>query len=334
MSDLQEQRELERRLSEAIALAQSIVEKNSRENSSTNSNNESSAATADDDTVDSKREPGPHRRVNKTSCKLVWKIVFAISVFAVLVCVGLAVRYVRGHNRSLRAENRLRTYVDRGTDTSDGSESAEGNAVSGQTTNGNYPELDVNFDGLKTQNGDICAWIYIPGTDVDYPVLQGSDNAYYLNHDAYGEYSPDGSIFVDAGNNLDFEDFDTIIYGHNMSTGTMFKTLHNYEDDSFWESNRNVYIYLPDRVMRYEVFAAYRTNDRHILTYNDFSDKEVRKEYLLNIKSERFDEGIVKNDQNIDIDSRLLTLSTCCGMDGKRWLVQAVKIDEIPVENR
>ena len=109
--------------------------------------------------------------------------------------------------------------------------------------------MDVNFAGLKTQNGDICAWIYIPGTDVDYPVLQGSDNAYYLNHDAYGEYSPDGSIFVDAGNNLDFEDFDTIIYGHNMSTGTMFKTLHNYEDDSFWESNRNVYIYLPDRVM-------------------------------------------------------------------------------------
>ena len=151
MSDLQEQRELERRLSEAIALAQSIVEENSRENSSTNSNNESSAAPADDDTVDSKREPGPHRRVNKTSCKLVWKIVFAISVFAVLVCVCLAVRYVRGHNRSLRAENRLRTYVDRGTDTSDGPESAEGN----------YPELDVNFAGLKTQNGDICAWIYI-----------------------------------------------------------------------------------------------------------------------------------------------------------------------------
>ena len=155
MSDLQEQRELERRLSEAIALAQSIVEENSRENISTNSNNESSAAPADDDTVDSKREIGPHRRVNKTSCNLVWKIVFAISVFAVLVCVCLAVRYVRGHNRSLRAENRLRTYVDRGTDTSDGPESAEGNAGSGQTTNGNYPELDVNFAGLKTQNGDI-----------------------------------------------------------------------------------------------------------------------------------------------------------------------------------
>ena len=103
MSDLHEQRELERRLSEAIALAQSIVEENSRENSSTNSNDESSAATADDDTADSKREPDSHRRVNKTSYKLVWKIVFAISVFAVLVCVCLVVRYVRGHNRSLRA---------------------------------------------------------------------------------------------------------------------------------------------------------------------------------------------------------------------------------------
>ena len=133
---------------------------------------------------------------------------------------------------------------------------------------------------------------------------------------------------MDAGCGDGFDDFDTIIYGHNMSTGTMFKTLHNYENDEFWDENRNVYIYLPDRVIRYEVFAAYRTNDRHILTYNDFSDNGVRENYIQNIKDKNFDEGIVKNDQNIDIDSTLLTLSTCCGMDGKRWLVQAVKIDE------
>ena len=102
-----------------------------------------------------------------------------------------------------------------------------------------------------------------------------------------------------------------------MSSGTMFKTLHNYEDEEFLRSNRNVYVYTPNSTLCYTVFAAYRTNDRHIFTYNDFSDKKGRRSYIDGIFDENFDTGVVQNDQKIDVDSRLLTLSTCCGMDGK-----------------
>lgn len=318
MSDIHGQSEAERRLSEAIALAQSIVDENNKKTQQTISPESDSGQDKITEAAKTGKLPGEKNN------KIVWKIVFALSVVALLICGSLIVRYMMGHNRSLRAEKKLKTYVDINSETPTESTDTEVSEDSGRW----YPDLKVDFTGLQSQNPDICAWIYIPGTDVDYPVLKGTDNSFYLSHDAYGQYSPDGSIFVDAECGDGFDDFDTIIYGHNMSTGTMFKTLHNYENDEFWDANRNVYIYLPDRVIRYEVFAAYRTNDRHILTYNDFSDNDVRENYIQNIKDKNFDEGIVKNDQNIDIDSILLTLSTCCGMDGKRWLVQAVKIDE------
>ena len=318
MSDIHGQSEAERRLSEAIALAQSIVDENNKKTQQTIFPELDSGQDKSTEVAGAGSMPG------KKDQKIGWKMVFVLSVLAVLICGGLIVRYMVGHNRSLRAEKKLKTYVDTNSEIS--TERTDTQVTEDASIW--YPDLKVDFTGLQSQNPDICAWIYIPGTDVDYPVLKGTDNSFYLSHDAYGQYSPDGSIFVDAGCGDDFDDFDTIIYGHNMSTGTMFKTLHNYEDDEFWNENRNVYIYLPDRVIRYEVFAAYRTNDRHILTYNDFSDKAVRDNYIQNIKDKNFDEGIVKNDQNIDIDSTLLTLSTCCGMDGKRWLVQAIKIDE------
>ena len=318
MSDIHGQSEAERRLSEAIALAQSIVDENNKKTQQTIFPELDSGQDKSTEVAGAGSMPG------KKDQKMGWKMVFVLSVLAVLICGGLIVRYMVGHNRSLRAEKKLKTYVDTNSEIS--TERTDTQVT--EDVSIWYPDLKVDFTGLQSQNPDICAWIYIPGTDVDYPVLKGTDNSFYLSHDAYGQYSPDGSIFVDAGCGDDFDDFDTIIYGHNMSTGTMFKTLHNYEDDEFWNENRNVYIYLPDRVIRYEVFAAYRTNDRHILTYNDFSDKAVRDNYIQNIKDKNFDEGIVKNDQNIDIDSTLLTLSTCCGMDGKRWLVQAIKIDE------
>jgi sortase B len=182
----------------------------------------------------------------------------------------------------------------------------------------------VDFEGLQAENPDICAWIYIPGTDINYPILQGEDNSYYLSHDAYGDASSDGAIFIDSGNDREFTDFDTIVYGHNMYSGTMFKTLHQFENEDFWDYNRNVYILMPGKVNIYKVFAAYRTNDKHILTYNDFSNIDVRKAYLQNMFDKKFDTGIVKDDVDVDEKSNILTLSTCCGMTGKRWMVQAV----------
>lgn len=314
------QEELERKIAEAVALAQSVVEDNERESHAENGNTDSPETEA------VMTEPGGERK------KLLWKVVLGVSSVVLLVCICLIVRYAFAHNRSDRANRTLREYVDYGTDGA--TESDASPKQDAGIDDVIFPHVKVDFDELQKKNQDICAWIYIPGTDVDYAVLQGSDNSYYLSHDAYGEYSPDGAIFIDSANSRGFSDFDTVMYGHNMSSGTMFKTLHNYEDEEFLRNNRNVYVYTPNSTLCYTVFAAYRTNDRHIFTYNDFSDKKGRRSYIDGIFDENFDTGVVQNDQKIDVDSRLLTLSTCCGMDGKRWIVQSVLTGEIEADAR
>ena len=88
------------------------------------------------------------------------------------------------------------------------------------------------------------------------------------------------------------------------------------------------------QTVRCVIRCLLHTDDRHIFTYNDFSDKKGRRSYIDGIFDENFDTGVVQNDQKIDVDSRLLTLSTCCGMDGKRWIVQSVLTGEIEAEAR
>ncbi len=323
MTDDMEDGSFEKEIAEAIALAEKVLAEN----------NKSGDMHTPETPYQKEKPPGnsidaagidrtPDREDNTgASHRNVWRIVFVCSAVVCICCAFLIVRYVIGHVRSQKVNRKLQSMVtteSTGTETEADTEKA--------VTDPDYPDLQVDFTALRSVNKDICAWLYIPGTDVNYPVMQGGDNSYYLSHDADGNYSPDGSLFVDSANSKEFTDFDTVIYGHNMSSGTMFKTLHNYEDDSFWEKNRNIYVYLPGKVLTYHVFAAYRTNDRHIFTYNDFSDKEVRKRYLDGIFDKEFDTGTVKNDDKVDIDSHVLTLSTCCGMDGKRWLVQAVKV--------
>lgn len=301
-------RELEKQIDEAVSIARSVLEDREREPDA----EQAGDVQASEETC----EDGGNR--------LLWRLVFVLAVIAAVVCAVLTAIHIVTHRRSERVNSQLREYVDYDA----GSQTVTVQEDAGAEPDYTAMDIKVDFEELAAANDDITAWIYIPGTDVNYPVMQGDDNSYYLSHDAYGRYSPDGSIFMDAACGSDFSDFNTIIYGHNMSGGTMFKTLHNYEDAGFLETNGSVYIYLPDRTLRFEVFAAYRTDDRHILTYNDFSKKEARQSYLNKIYDEEFDVGTVKNDETVDVDSSILTLSTCCGIDGKRWLVQGVLAEE------
>lgn len=188
--------------------------------------------------------------------------------------------------------------------------------------------IPVDIEELKKINPDIYAWLYIPGTEVDYPVLQSENDGYYLNHDSEGNRSATGAIYSENLNGKEFEDFNTVIYGHNMKNGSMFGNLHSYEDPDFFDGHRTIYVYTSSHIIKYTVFAAYRYDDRHILESFDFNDENVKKKYIDYIFEMKNLYSTVKNDQNVDIDSNILTLSTCCGDDDERWLVQAVMVDK------
>ena len=187
------------------------------------------------------------------------------------------------------------------------------------------PERTIDFAGLQEENEHIYAWIYIPNTNIDYPVLQHPDNAdYYLTHDTKGNKVTAGSIFTQYYNEKDFNDNNTVIYGHNMKNGSMFKTLHYFEDRQFFEENPYIYIYTENQTRVYEIFGAYEYSDVHLLlSYNMENDKAFGK-YLKDLTSLDGSKDNFNWDIEVTSADKVITLSTCIsGKANSRYLVQA-----------
>lgn len=189
-----------------------------------------------------------------------------------------------------------------------------------------YEGCPVDFAGMWKVNKDVYAWITVPGTVIDYPILQhATDNTYYLNYNIDGSYGYPGCIYTENLNSKSFQDNNTVIYGHNMKNGTMFAGLHKFEDASFFEKNNSVIIYTPEKQLNYTIFAAYVYDDRHLLYSFNFADKAVYSNYIDGIVNMRSMNANIRKDVSVTGDSKIITLVTCmANQPEKRLLVQAV----------
>ena len=190
-------------------------------------------------------------------------------------------------------------------------------------------ENPVDFATLKSQNNDIYSWIYIPNTNINYPVCQSalSDN-FYLDHDIYKNYSFAGTIYSQYCNKRNYTDRVTVLYGHNMANGSMFADLHKFSDTNFFNKNKYIYIYTPDRKLTYEIVSAFIYDDRHIMNSFDFTDDKVFSEYLDTIQNPRSVSKNVNKEINLTIDDKILVLSTCLNSGEGRYLVQGVLVND------
>ena len=192
----------------------------------------------------------------------------------------------------------------------------------------NVEEAPIDFAWLESVNPELYAWIRIPDTQIDYPIAQhtGDDQEYYLSRDLYGNPQFAGCIFSQAPNALDFSDPVTVLYGHNMKNGSMFQNLYFYiQDPDFFNSHPYIYIYMKNSTLVYEVVSAYYADDINILRDNDFSQEEVFADYRAECLNPRNVERRVREDIQMNADSRILTLSTCrANVPSQRFLVQAV----------
>ncbi len=114
----------------------------------------------------------------------------------------------------------------------------------------------ASFEELLAINQDVCAWLTLDNTEIDYPVLQGSTNLTYINKDVYGNFALAGSIFLDTRNNRDFSDTYSLLYGHHMENSRMFGDLDLYKDQTFFDENTTGTLILPDRAYNLEIFAC------------------------------------------------------------------------------
>lgn len=194
----------------------------------------------------------------------------------------------------------------------------------------------VDFEALWADNEDVYAWLDIPGTEISYPILQHpEDDSYYLRRNVKGESDSNGVIYTEASyNSRDFSDPVTIVYGHNMNSGLMFGTLQKmYSSEEDLAEHSEIIVYLPDRELHYEAFAAVPFDNRHILYNYDLSNKRTFRLLFQEILSVRSLETVIAENAAIQSDEKALILSTCLtGNRNKRFLVCG-KLDEtIPAE--
>lgn len=192
-------------------------------------------------------------------------------------------------------------------------------------------ENPINFDELEKQNSDIYGWITVPNTKIDYPILQSyaEDDLFYVDHNVNKKKAAAGAIFTQKLNQKDFSDPNTVIYGHNMRNGSMFRHLHKFKKKDFFEENEYFYIYIRGHKLTYRIFSAYEYDDRHILNSFNFFDKDVYASYLEYAQNPN---SIYKNTREVNIttDDRIVTLSTCLANNKphNRYLVQGVLIKD------
>lgn len=165
---------------------------------------------------------------------------------------------------------------------------------------------DINFDALSEINSDIVGWLYIEGTEINYPVVQGSDNDYYLRHLFDGTYNNAGCLFLDATSESDFTEKNNIIYGHHMKNGTMFYDLMEYKEQSFYDEHTIALLVTPTCKYKIHFFSGYVSSTSASAWDVDFSDVGY-EEWLSELTGKScFTASVVPAQED-----RVVTLSTC-----------------------
>lgn len=179
----------------------------------------------------------------------------------------------------------------------------------------------VDFDSLQSINSDCVAWIQIKDTEINYPVLQGNDNEFYLRHLIDGQWNSSGSIFLDYRVSADLTDWHSIIYGHHMKNGTMFSGLTKFKEQAHYEEHPVGYLLTPQENYKIEFFSGYVAKADDDAWKVDFtSDREFEK-WLSKVSARSMFESKVVP---VATD-RILTLSTCSyEFDNARFVIHGI----------
>ncbi len=256
-----------------------------------------------------------------STSKRIWLIVLIAALVGVVVALGVLISGCNAEPDTFD-KSPTTTTVSRATD------------VTTRTTGEPLPANPVDFAYWQERNPDIYAWIEIPGTVVDYPVLCASDESdfFYLNHNVDRGASAAGSIYSEKKNGRALSDRNTILYGHNQADHSMFGELYYFERKEFFDTHKEFYIYTPGHKLTYTVFAAYEYDDRHLLNSFNYHDDAVWASYLEQAQNPK-SMKVMTRDMDLKLTDRIVTLSTCTDFNpNARYLVQGVLTDDQPTQ--
>lgn len=259
--------------------------------------------------------------------KIIWSLILAV---AICVLVFSAYRLVRIYLEYEKGKEDYQEINEMFTETPSAQDTETGGVIE-DTTQETQPETTVVpwvWDFAKAQriNPDIKGWIKMENV-LSYPVVQGTDNEYYLNHTVYGKKNSAGAIFIDFGITQGFEAPNCIIYGHDMNNNSMFGSLDNYRKESYYKNHREFEVYIGEKHYAYEVFSVYVTPEVSDTYSYGFGNDETFKTYL---DASRGKSIYPTGFRELTPQDRIITLSTCTDKDNERLIVQIVRSYEIP----
>ena len=193
-----------------------------------------------------------------------------------------------------------------------------------------YPNLQIDYDGLMATNSEFVGVIYIPVLNLTYPIAQSTGNDKYLHTTFEGTRNASGCIFLDCAASKDFSDSNSFIFGHNMKNGTMFGSLKQFlQKEELCDEDPYIYIYQKDQVLVYRIFAYYTIPVRDDV-YDDFSGDDGYDAYVADAGKHSVYHS--SKEEKIDWSSRpkLLTLSTCYATGHvNNFIVQAALVENV-----
>lgn len=269
--------------------------------------------------IDNERKK-PHRgRRKKKRGMLISNIILVIALIVFCVSGFQLLKIGKGYLDGRSEYDKVRKLAV--TEDKEKSENKDGSEDKGDG-------FSVDFQKLLKINPDTIAWIRFPKepSQINYPVVQGKDNSWYLKKTFSANENTLGAIFLNVDNKKDFSDKNSVIYGHRMRDGSMFRHLQDYDTKEFWKSNPYFYIYTVDgRILKYHIYSAGQVVDTSETYQTTFGTDEEYQSFLDMTKSSSlYDTGV-----EVTTDDTIVTLSTCTSAsDNHRFVVRGVKEEE------
>lgn len=267
---------------------------------------------------------------------LLFIFVLLVFLFSLSKVVAITIEYKAGREEykdlgnfiQIPAEVEIPTVdpiekVESTTETVEFSETAE-NKLQIQYNN-QFLDIAVDFKSLESINSDFEGWLYVPALNISYPVVLGEDNDYYLTHTFQKTENSAGALFLDQATRTPFEDYNTIIHGHDMKNGSMFGKLDTfYRDTKTYTDNPYFYVYTEKGAYKYLIFSYYVTD-----AVSDTYQLPVNEESYQNYKDYIAKQAVWRDVEGISHLSPIVTLSTCYGNNytEKRFVVHGIMVD-------
>lgn len=239
------------------------------------------------------------RKVTQNRLLSFLRAMMALCVIAIAVFAALLIKNNREYSAGDAVYRDIRSMLH-----NEGSEPEDTNAV---ITASPDRSISMNFTSLQAVNDDVVGWILAEGRSIDYPVVHGKDNEYYLTHLFDHKKNKLGTLFVDYRNHGDFSDKNTVIYGHYMKDGSMFASLTEYKDQKYYDSFPTMVLYTPDGDFTIEFFAGIVADGNNEFVRFEFQDDEDFLEYIRKLQ----EKSTFKSNTIVKSDDRIITLCTC-----------------------